>query len=270
MRPQREIRREAFWHAHNKKCAYCGERVRFLDLEIDHIVPLRLEWVPSELAALKTRLLLADDFDLSSALNMIPAHSSCNSKKGGSVLTDEYLKWQLEMARQKLSAVEQELARLNRTENADRVLAMVGRAYETGILTSDEVLGHLLAIDERQWTPENNPAVICFSVNLLEEDEPIQDMIGNKSLGPEIYDDLEEDLIRRVEAVAKGPFTVTEEARNGETLSVRIACWFDNIEEVVAAVWPYWECLEKVSFVSLYGRQATDYFSKSTSSSKGV
>ena len=58
------IDRRAFWEAHYRKCAYCGELVRFLALQIDHVIPESLASKPDDLAAAKSAYGLPDDFDL--------------------------------------------------------------------------------------------------------------------------------------------------------------------------------------------------------------
>lgn len=79
-------RRAAIWRAHERRCIYCTELVTFADLDVDHIVPSRLNDQPEELAKLLAEYGLRNDFDVDSLLNLVPSHRHCNLQKKGQVL----------------------------------------------------------------------------------------------------------------------------------------------------------------------------------------
>jgi len=79
-------RRAAIWHAHKHRCIYCAELIAFADLDLDHILPDRLNDQPEELAKLLDEYGLKNDFDLDSPLNLVPSHRHCNLQKKGQVL----------------------------------------------------------------------------------------------------------------------------------------------------------------------------------------
>jgi 5-methylcytosine-specific restriction endonuclease McrA len=75
-----EIERVAIWTAHSKRCAYCGEPLKYPDLEIDHILPVSLTKSPGKLEHLISQFALPSDFSIASLRNLLPAHRICNSK----------------------------------------------------------------------------------------------------------------------------------------------------------------------------------------------
>src|SRR5258707_10134483 len=77
--------RAALWEAHSKKCFYCGEPLRFPDVQLDHIIPFGLTSDPPTLAATLSEFGLPADFDLDGSLNLVSAHARCNRAKGDSL-----------------------------------------------------------------------------------------------------------------------------------------------------------------------------------------
>jgi len=252
--------RSALWHAYSRRCFYCQDPISFVDLEIDHLLRVSLAEQPDILARWTKLLGLGSDFDLNSSTNLVPTHHGCNQRKGVTDLSEDSLRWYFEMTSAKQAAIAEQLMRLDREERTTDPLIRLASTIEQGLLTKGEVVAFLRRVGQPQVSPKDNPLVICWGMNLLEEETlealPPEAPAG----GPDLYDWLEEDLLATIEKVAKGVFAMVEDQRNGETIGVRIACWFQNVDEVVAAVQPPWELLEARYFMEIYEEPASHWY----------
>jgi len=127
-----EIERVAIWTAHSKRCAYCGEPLRYADLEIDHILPQSLAKSPGKLSELISQLALASDFSIAALANLLPAHRVCNSKKRDRVFNESNARFFLEIADQKLRSIEDLIRKLELEASRDKLLALVRSALQSG------------------------------------------------------------------------------------------------------------------------------------------
>lgn len=91
------IQRMAIWKAHKSKCAYCGELIRFNDLEIDHILPESLLGNSDELERIKLEYGLGSEFEINSYYNWIPSCKKCNRTKSDRVYSKSAIFHFLEM-----------------------------------------------------------------------------------------------------------------------------------------------------------------------------
>lgn len=135
-----EIERVAIWTAHSKRCAYCGEPLRYADLEIDHILPQSLTRTPGKLNKLISERALATDFSVAALGNLLPAHRICNSKKRDRVFNESNARFFLEIADQKLRSVEDLIRKLELEASRDKLLALVRSALQSGNTDLYEIL----------------------------------------------------------------------------------------------------------------------------------
>jgi 5-methylcytosine-specific restriction endonuclease McrA len=135
-----EIERVAIWTAHSKRCAYCGEPLRYPDLEIDHILPLSLTKSPGKLKELISQLALPSDFSIVSLRNLLPAHRICNSRKRDRVFNEANARYFLEIADQKLRSIEDLIPKLELEASRDMLLALVRSALQSGNADLGDIL----------------------------------------------------------------------------------------------------------------------------------
>lgn len=135
-----EIERVAIWTAHSKRCAYCGEPLRYQDLEIDHVLPQSLIKSPGELNELISKLALASDFSIAALGNLVPAHGTCNSKKGDRVFNEANARFFLEIANQKQRSIEDLIRKLELEASRDKLLALVRSALQSGNADLHDIL----------------------------------------------------------------------------------------------------------------------------------
>lgn len=133
------IDRWAFWEAYDRRCAYCGELVRFLTLEIDHIIPENLASKPDDLAALKSAYGLPDDFDLRSELNLVAACGPCNGKKLAKLYPPGEIMIIREMARKKAETIAKLREKCGKESESDLLMARLGTAIESGAVSRGEI-----------------------------------------------------------------------------------------------------------------------------------
>lgn len=131
--------RIGLWEAHGKRCAYCGDPLAYRELEIDHIIPQHLGSNPQALSGLLSTLGLPFDFDLNARHNLLPAHNHCNARKSGAVFQPQNSRFFLELAARLADRVTSEERRYLRRSRADRILAGLQLALESGDLTREQV-----------------------------------------------------------------------------------------------------------------------------------
>ena len=135
---------------------------------------------------------------------------------------------------------------------------MVGRllaALEGGVVSREEIESALATVPEESRA-DFDPIVVGFGAAL---DEVIQSEKLPKNVRvefPSLYDWLEEDLRRRIRSATKAHFFCPEaSARNGETISVRLAFTELDLQGLNDVHWGWWEILEVDYYSTLYGSQ---------------
>jgi hypothetical protein len=131
--------RLAIWMAHTKRCAYCGDPIQLRDLEIDHILPESLENDPEKLERLITEYGLSTQFGINSALNFLPSHCLCNSRKTNRIFNQSNTRYFLEIAKGKLDVVERLISALELQVTKERILGAVKAGIESGKLEMDDI-----------------------------------------------------------------------------------------------------------------------------------
>jgi 5-methylcytosine-specific restriction endonuclease McrA len=135
-----EIERLAIWAAHSKRCVYCGEPIKYSELEIDHVLPQSLTKDPGKLSKLISQLSLASDFSIAALGNRLPAHKICNSKKRDRVFNEANARFFLEIADQKLGSIEDLIRKLDLEASRDKLLALVRSALQSGTTDLYDIL----------------------------------------------------------------------------------------------------------------------------------
>ena len=131
--------RIGLWEAHGRRCTYCGDPLPYRELEIDHIIPQHLRGNLQSLAELLSTLGLARDFDLNDPRNLQPAHRHCNAKKAGMIFQPQNARFYLELASRVAGRVAKEEQEYLRRSRADRILAALQLALESGDLSREQV-----------------------------------------------------------------------------------------------------------------------------------
>ena len=76
------IERFVIWKAYNYLCFYCKQNLKWRNLTIDHLFPEHLSYNRNGLVAVKEAYSLKSDFCINDFVNWVPAHDTCNNKKG--------------------------------------------------------------------------------------------------------------------------------------------------------------------------------------------
>jgi len=230
-------KRFALWRAHAGRCPYCGLPVRFLDMQIDHILPERLMSDPQQLARLKSEYVLEETFDLHDYGNWLPTHAGCNSRKGAIVPDRNVaLSW-ISLATGKAAQARAEEERYTRTLAADQVVGKLLAAVKRGRLTKEAVLA-AVAMAPEPVRPAFDPIVVCFGLSVEEVLERGALPRHVSTDYPSLCDWLEVDLLQRLRSALKSDFFYPEpSARNGETLSVRLALIGPQLDALSCTDW---------------------------------
>ena len=145
--------RRAFWEAYERRCAYCDESIRWIDLVIDHIIPESLLEEPLKLASVQSDYGLGKGFDLHSDLNLVPACARCNKEKWDRLFPPARTVIILGKASQHAERVSALRAGLQQEPKREKLLADLSGAFETGAITKTE-LKQLFGAGERDEQPE--------------------------------------------------------------------------------------------------------------------
>ncbi len=244
------ILRTALWHANGNRCFYCQELVAFNDLQIDHLIPQSIP--PGDLSRVLNDLELGLDFNVDSPVNLVPTHSNCNSRKSNSLFSMHNLRYYLEIWNRKQAAIVKETEALRRTASNDKLLAAVAAKIEEGDFTIKEVVTFLKHTIANRLGRPSEPAVVTFGMNLIET---------NISPSPQVYDQLESELMTGIGKIMPNLFAATEPSqRTGETLSVRIAFWNLDLNRLDQLVIPNWQIIEICQYSDLYSWTWEDLF----------
>lgn len=147
--------RTALWRAHNRRCLYCEEPIPWRHLEIDHVVPERLEDDPTAREAALRECGLPMDWEIRGERNLAPACERCNLTKHGSLLPAGQTILLLNKVAAKLALVVDHQARLVREAKSDALRVKVALALAQGTLSASELedLVHTRGVDvDVSWT----------------------------------------------------------------------------------------------------------------------
>lgn len=246
-------KRLALWRAYSKKCIYCGEPVRYPYFWVEHVIPEHLLNKPVKLRETLKQYGLPLDFSLNDYPNWVATCSKCNKDKGASILEPISAHHYLSIAKRKAQKAVVEERKIKSHMKADKMLSKLEIAIEDGLISRDQVTSILQRCEELSG-PDYDQFVICFCLRL-------EDVYENEAIGedvpkdhPHLCDWLEEDLVKQLKKRGFGFFYYPEcSARNGETLSVRLAFLNLNLEGLDKFDSDLWEILEVAYYSELYG-----------------
>lgn len=256
--------RTAIWRANAKQCFFCGEAVRFRDLEIDHLIAETT--AGSRVTELASLLDAGDEFGVNDFRNLVPTHAGCNARKSSSEFSEGTLRYFFEMWGRKVPAVHDLVASLKAQSRNETLLTSLASRIESGTITLQEVVGFLKQTTAGRAERTTEPVVISFGI-LLERLDGVAMPAGAPTEFPALYDWLAADLIARIRREIPSLCLMTEDDRNGETQSVRIAFWNVEIERVDAVDIAPWELLDVAHFSDLYETDWDDFFPRAVVSS---
>ena len=135
-----DIQRLALWTVHSKKCTYCGEPLKFTEMDIAHILPASLSGRPEELAELTSRFSVPSDFCLDSLKNFLPTHRFCNQRKRAQVFNESTARYFLAIAEQKYEAITNLASKLELEASLEKLLTLVQSALRSGDVEMAQLL----------------------------------------------------------------------------------------------------------------------------------
>ena len=260
--------RVALWQANQRKCFYCSEPVFYKDLEIDHIVPEKI--TADQLIQLRSRIALPANFELNAVCNLVPTHHNCNNHKSGILMDDNAIVFYVQLWAQKQNQIQREIEKHVKAAARDRYLIGVSKLIESGELTKQEIWQIISKIQPSVRPTPQDPLVITFGIN-------VSDLLASGAAPPKagdtyitVCDWLESDLLFRVSGSLPTLAAQPEaSARNGETLSVRIAFWNLDLDRLDQFDLSHWEILEIANFTELYDTSPDDFLAKAVVKASG-
>lgn len=253
----------SIWKAYGKRCFYCTEPVLYSDLEIDHILPESLIDNPNELDTIKSDYGLDSDFSINSYYNWVPSHHTCNWRKAQIILPKETVLFYLGIVKNKIGKIKEIEKRFIRDREKEDILISLGIQVEKGLLSMKEVISFLDRIAELRIDYSQEPIVMSFG--LLIEDVMDSGLLPENvpTDYPRLCDWLEGELITNLKLILSCSFSYIEaSSRDGESLTVRLAFWQLDINEIDKFSSPWWNILEFDYFPEIYGVSARKYYSK--------
>jgi hypothetical protein len=135
--------REAIWKAHNKKCAYSQENLRYIDMDIEHIIPKSLKYQPEKLIRYLQEIGENEDFDLDSVYNLIPINSKVNQRKNNSLLPKKRAIYFLTLAEGKAEKVMENYDKNKKRKKFDKVVRDVWFYVNQGVESPEKIYNRI-------------------------------------------------------------------------------------------------------------------------------
>jgi len=253
--------RTSIWQAYKKKCFYCQEKLSYHDLQIDHIIP---ESTPlDEINKIIKKLGLKKNFKINDFINLVPTHDYCNRRKSNRQYSESALRFYLEETKATVPIILKEIAKLKQHSSNESLLTKMASRIENGYLSIKEVVSFIQNVTQKYPIISLEPIVISFGANVL-------DYIDSQDLPAElssnyikVCDWLEDKLLKIMRKSITSLSAQTEASyRNGETLSLRIAFWNINLEQLDNISMAPWEILEISYYSDIYDEKWDTIFPK--------
>jgi hypothetical protein len=255
--------RAGLWRAYECRCFYCQIPITFVELEIDHLLPESLLNDINTFQSIISRLGLPSDFDLHSLDNLVPTHNQCNRRKSDLVFSDSSMRYYIELARDRLSRVKEEMERITVQSTNERILLTIADRIERGLLSREEVIRLLPIQKSDKVLPISEPLIIGFSVNVIVLQASGELPNGTPIIYSQLCDWLEYRLLSTLRAKGLTLVVPCESSeRNGETLSIRVASWaldLDNLQNLLD-IW--WTITEVMPYSEIYDSSPEPLFMK--------
>lgn len=197
------IERRAIWQAGGCVCAYCGDPLRYRDVEIDHIVPQSLDF--ESFAQLRAQQGLPEDFDINGYGNLAAACSVCNRKKSAHSFRAGRIAIELANASRLTRQVAALVAQFIRQSEADKVRFMLAEALSTGRLSPVD-LRDMAGVDFRKSSILSEHPSLFAELDLEAIDDQAVSKFRNTRTGPEDGVDLR-DIADQLHATV---YTISE------------------------------------------------------------
>src|SRR6266542_4504770 len=232
-------KRFSLLEAHNFRCIYCKEYIRFKDLEIDHIIPKYLLLKPIEHQKIIKDYGLDENFDIEDYINLLPAHDWCNRTKKRLVFDKGAALYYINIARSTAQKAREIERRILNSLSSDKWLLKIGSAIENNIISKED-LNNLMKHFDSTEKDRYEPIVVSFSINLYHNENQFEDLSS-----VQVYDFLEKELMNYLNSIIDGKFYYTESSyRNGEVISVRLAFAQLDFEKLEKFSLRNWEIME--------------------------
>jgi len=222
-------------------------------MEIDHIIPDSISKDKPVFEQLLHRFELPSDFDVNSLLNLVPTHGSCNRRKSDTQFSDSSLRYYLELVDKKHSHVKEQIERLNIQTQNEHLLISIAQRIEKRLISTQEVDQFLSPYRAPTAINISEPIVVTLSTNVTEILD--QKLLPSKAPRdyPKLCDWLERRVLRAIRSSSKAIIVACEASeRDGETLSIRVASWFIDIDKLAIIVEPWWVITEIAPYSEIY------------------
>ena len=123
--------RLAIWEVYNRSCFYTHDPLKFIDMQLDHIIPESYAHKKDALKRIIKECGFDDDFELNSLYNLVPTSRHINRKKSDNELDLHALLHYLNLTKASAPKIQEKIEKLKRTANFDRNISMV-KAYVDG------------------------------------------------------------------------------------------------------------------------------------------
>lgn len=177
--------RAAIYSIHGEKCYLCGTLLNLKTMEVDHILPEKLDKKPKELQAALHAFSLPPDFEINSYANWLPACRPCNGTKSDLVFEPvPIIQVQLQRAMAKASAAKELAAETVSQRKIASALNILERAQDDGKLDAESIqtLGEFIS-QHRHPDREGTPILLTPLYEILSEQNGVQIVRGPYGVG---------------------------------------------------------------------------------------
>lgn len=167
------------------------------------------------------------------------------------------MRFYLETWRARQHHIRAEAERLKRQSENDGLLAAIAMRIESGLLSMDESVRFLSGIGKPGIGQE--PTVVSFGLNQEDLSRRDQRELRTTEGAVRLYDTLLQRFRATIAAQLPSLHVQTDDDRNGETISVRIAFWNLDVERLDRLDIAPWEVLEVAGFTEVYPESGWDH-----------
>ena len=237
-----DTERFTIYTADEGKCFWCGIPLIYRDVHVDHVFPESLLDEPVKLQQVRGDFALGEDFNINGFENWVTSHQGCNGPKNDSIIVNvpktlDVLR-RLRARSPRLEKFQQKFITERETSNA---LGRIVRFISSGIISKEHVIAFINnKVEAGTPARRSDPLVFSFSVNVIELDTT--DLPQAALSGPALYDWLITELENYLSEIG-AMFSRVDDDRNGETVSLRLACWMIDVDQLPFPLPHSWELM---------------------------